>query len=248
MRLDSLTKSLVRETHAKLPKRTVADGAFRYFRAAYNYAIKFDDAKRLEAVDDHRPYAGIAWGKPKARKPIAFDLKEWGEALKEVTPVRRQFHLLLLTGGLRKSTGWSTTWDMIDLPSRVIRYDAATMKSDRDFHLPLSDYMVELIESIPRLDRKWVFPASSKSGHITEAKEPELGQAVAHQLRKRHYTVGLALGISEAHLGALHDHSQPGLEKNYGSRAELFDVLLNHQQRISAALRKQGLPKVSKIV
>lgn len=244
VRLGDLTKSKCRDAHAKVHARAAADGAFRYLRAAYNYAAKFDDHGALRA----NPTSGVNWGKAVVRKFEPFDLAEWSTQVAQVAIPRRQFHLLCLLGGFRVGTLKQLEWDMIDRNGRAIHFTAAAMKSDRDFDAPLSDLMVDVIQSIPRLDARWVFPAESESGHLEEPDEWRYVNKMrrrqlvtGHQLRKMYRSTALALGIPDAHAGALLDHAQVGLDKNYASRKLLGDALLNHQEAISKELQRLGL-------
>lgn len=238
--LGSLTKSTVREAHERVLSRSAADGGFRYLRAAYNYAAKFDDANRLPP----NPTSGIVWGKARARKFEPFDLADWSAKLVQVAIPRRQFHLLCLLGGVRVGTLKQLEWQMIDLESHVIRFDAETMKSDRDFDMPLSEDMVAVIKTIPLLHSQWVFPSTSATGHMAEHGEwrgKEKLLVTGHALRKMYRSTALALGIPDAHASALLDHAQVGLDKNYASRKLLANALLNHQEAISKELQRLGL-------
>ncbi len=240
-RLGSLLKSDMRDAHRRIPSKSVANTTFRYVQAALEYAAKFDDDNRLA----NNPCDGIEWWPSKAKPFVPFDLRWWSDAVASVPEPRRQYFLLAILSGAREGTLMATEWDFVR-PDRIF-YPAASMKSDRDFALPLSMPMRAVIASIPRLHAKWVFPTNSACGHMTETAQRQLidpttdKAQTSHNLRKHFKSVADALGIPPAHAGALLDHAQVGLDKNYSSRLYLFEALLKHQETISAELIRRGL-------
>lgn len=237
-KLGELTKSDCRTTHAKIQAKSAANGGFRYLRAAYNWALKFDDARALPA-GAHSPLNGVVWNPVGARALLPFDLADWSERLRTVSVPRRHFHVLNLLGGYRAGMLSRVKWEYV-LDDRIV-FPAADMKSDREFHSPISTAMREVIEAIPRLDETWMFPAHSRTGHLTEWKEAAIHPHLGHQLRKRYKTTATLIGVPSARSEALLDHAQPGLDKNYESRLELFDKLAYEQERVSQELLRQGL-------
>jgi hypothetical protein len=231
--LFSLRKSDCREAHQKIVSKAVANTTFRYVSACWAYHAKFDD----EAKASDNPCSGVLWWPSKAKALRSFDLAVWFEDVRRVPVPRQQFHLLCLFGGVRVGTLKQTRWDWV--AEDRITFPAAAMKSDRDFVLPLSTPMREIVASIPRLG-EFVFPAYSASGHLSTHKEPILGDRIGHQLRKYNSSIAEAIGVPDLHLGALLDHSAPGLRRNYGSREVVFQTLLEHQERISAAIISAG--------
>lgn len=240
-RLGSLVKSDMRDAHQRIPSKAVANTTFRYVQAALEYAAKFDDDHRLP----RNPCEGVMWWPAKAKPFVPFDLRWWSAAVATVPEPRRQYFLLALLSGAREGTLMQTQWDFVQADR--IFYPAAAMKSDRDFAMPLSTPMRAVIASIPRLHPKWLFPTTSAAGHMTETAQrqlidPATGKSqTSHNLRKHFRSVAEALGIPPAHAGALLDHAQVGLDKNYSSRIMLFDALLQHQETISAEMFRRGL-------
>lgn len=241
LRLGSLVKSDMRDAHKRIPSQAVANTTFRYVQAAIEYAAKFDDDNRLP----RNPCEGVMWWPTKAKPFVPFDLGWWSEALLTVPQPRQQYFMLSILSGAREGTLMQTQWEFIT-EDRIF-YPASVMKSDRDFALPLSWAMRLVIEKIPRLHAKWVFPGDSKCGHMTETAQrqlidPTTGKSqTSHNLRKHFKSIADLLGIPPAHAGALLDHAQVGLDKNYSSRLMLFDALLQHQETISAELVRRGL-------
>jgi hypothetical protein len=237
LQLRDLTKSRCRAAHAAIGAKTVADGAFRYLRAAYNWACKYDDANELP-TGAHSPLAGVKWN-PKRAKPMhEIDLEHWSKQLRLVPDPRRQFHALMALGGFRGGTLAGARWDYIKADRIVFPGDS--MKSGRMFVCPLSRQMNDVLNSIT-MKGPFLFPAKSKSGHLTVWREPELEPATGHQLRKQYKSVATSIGIPDAISGALLDHAQVGLNASYESRLAMFDALADAQQRISDALCERGL-------
>lgn len=244
-RLANLDKDDCREVHAAILSPAVANTTFRYVRAAWNWAEKFDNDDAL----GKNPTRGVIWHPAKARPAVAFDLADWSRRIAVVSVPRQQFHILCLLTGVRVGTLKKAEWSMFE--GDRFRFPDSVMKSGRDFVLPLSTQAIAVVESIPRLDRRWIFPAASKTGHMVEHYQPELvanGVLLsAHQARKNFRTMAEVCGVPEAHAGALLDHAQVGLNRNYVSITALFDELQTAAQKINDELFRRGLSLPSSV-
>ena len=129
---------------------------------------------------------------------------------------QRDYLLLLLFTGFRRSDAGPLTWDEVDLQQKVIRLPAKRAKGHKKLDLPMSDYVHDLLVARRALGRegKYVFPADSASGHIEEPRFPldEIAEKTgirisAHDLRRTFITVAESTDISPLALKALVNHT-----------------------------------------
>ena len=161
-------------------------------------------------------------------------------------------HELGLFSGLRPGTlvGLKRSWIKRDQRAILI----PTMKSGRQFHLPLSSHMMFTVERAlalshmlyPKTD--WLFPTratkdDAKSGIAkgdviaTQVwKEKSLPSETGHLLRHTYRTIAQRIGIDKVEARLLLDHTVPGIDGVYIHERALFDRLLAAQERITEAL------------
>ena len=60
-------------------------------------------------------------------------------------PIQRDYLLLILFTGLRRSEAASLRWDDVDLRERMIHLPRTRTKSKRRLDLPMSDYLHDLL-------------------------------------------------------------------------------------------------------
>ena len=80
-------------------------------------------------------------------------------------PVQRDYILMLMFTGMRKSECASLRWDDIDLGKKIIRVQAANTKTGKKLDLPMSDFVHDLLVARRALGNSggFVFPASRKA-------------------------------------------------------------------------------------
>jgi integrase len=133
-------------------------------------------------------------------------------------PVARDYLLLLLFTGLRRTEAATLTWDDVDFGAKLIRIPAARTKAGRKLDLPMTDVVRDLLVARRALGReRFVFPSVGKTGHITEPKNPlqEVARATgirvsAHDLRRTFVTVAESCDISPLALKGLVNHTLGG--------------------------------------
>ncbi len=93
----------------------------------------------------------------------------------------------------------------------------------------------------------WIFPADSESGHLAEHKENRKTLAKwGNDLRQTYRTVGQIAEVGDLDMHLLMNHSVPGVNAGYITRAKLLsDHLRGQQEKISnlimsCALRHEG--------
>jgi integrase len=186
-----------------------ANGAVRALRLLWSY--HFPDAPNPARLK--RQWFPLP---PRERLLRADDLPAFYTAVLSLeNKVARDYLLLLLFTGLRRTEAASLTWDRVDFAGRLIRLSHARTKAGRKLDLPMTDFVRDLLVARRALgDAKFVFPASSNAGHIVEPKFPldqvhaETGIRVsAHDLRRTFVTVAESTDISPIALKALVNHS-----------------------------------------
>jgi integrase len=152
----------------------------------------------------------------RTRYVLADNLPEFYKGILSLdNKIARDFILLLLFTGMRKTETASLRWEDVDLKNRVIRIPATRTKSGRKHDLPMSDFVRDLLIARRSLgDAKFVFPSPGPTGHITSAfwalsfVEKACGIKVsAHVLRRTYLTVAESCEISPLALKALANHS-----------------------------------------
>lgn len=229
--LRDLTAIMVRERHTKIAQdiqkrakkrnangQSTANAVMRTFRLLYNYA--------KDELDDslpENPVRGLkrSWYKDKRRTSYITpsQLPAFVRGCAGLDNRRqRDFLLLLLFTGLRKSEAASLPWDNVDFAERTIRISEESAKSGQELVQPMSDLIYEILKDRYDNDREegngFVFPAVSRSGHMSEPKfaldkvcqsaEIELS---LHDLRRTFITLADAADIKDSTIKALVNHA-----------------------------------------
>lgn len=176
-----------------------------------------------------------------SRRPLPADqLGTWFAGIQKLEHgIERDCVTVALFTGLRKDSVTKLRWEHVELPNRQLFVFAPKGGEERSFHLPLSDYLVRLLQrrqaehkrlierrAIPLHATPFVFPAArGKTGHIVETRwniaavyyEVELKAGDKKVKRRRQYT--------------MHD-----LRRTFATVAESLDIspyaikaLLNHR-------------------
>ena len=169
--LPTITGHMVEKRYHELVKTrgaATANMCMRIFRAVYNYAASRDRTiPPNPALILKRQWKKL---KPRTRLVGADRLAMFYAAVMKLpNPIARDYLLLLLFTGLRRTAAASLTWDQIDFTEKVIRVPWQRTKHKRDeFKLPMSDFLYDLLKRRHEIGGDFVFPANSDSGHIAE--------------------------------------------------------------------------------
>lgn len=213
--LTEITRKDCRERHQKIGRDSgpyVANSAFRVFRAAYNGALKIHEDLGVN------PTIAVDWFPEERRKAAipSADVAEWHMQVMAITnPVRRDYLRFVLLTGLRRENAASVEWTHVDWENRALLIPKP--KGGRPFLLPLSVELLALLHARQNCEAtktifpksRWVFPASSQSGHISEPKEKLGVKFTVHGLRNTFITVAESLDISPYAIKMLVNHSLP---------------------------------------
>ena len=245
--IGDLRKSTCRERHERLTRRHgryPANHALRSVRAAYNFALKLDDEDELRA----NPVGGVHFHPERRREAVILpeNLPDWWRRSEELpNPLRGAMHRLGLLSGLRPGTLVSIERSWINIRDCSILIPRGSMKSRREFCLPLSGPMVGLVEQALKIgdalyprSSTYLFPTRANDGRDVVAtrvwKERAMRGETGHILRHTYRTMAEQLGIPQSRARALLDHKQPGIEDHYVHSSALRKELLADQERMSA--------------
>ncbi|HEQ59996.1 MAG TPA: DUF4102 domain-containing protein, partial [Firmicutes bacterium] len=223
--------------------RITANGAMRVFRAIYNRV-----ARQYEGMPDN-PCIAVDWYREEERDAAIAekDLPRWyAEVMELDNPVRRDYLRFVLFTGLRRESAASVRWDDIDFEGRALLVPKP--KGGRAFHLPLSNYLLELLEGRKACeltntvypDSSFVFPADSKTGYISEPKVKLSVPFKIHGLRHTFITQAYQLGIPEPIVQVLVNHSVSARSSRKVTRGYYtpdFDYLRGPMQQIGEHLQ-----------
>ncbi len=198
-RVLDITPSMCRDAHQRIFKRgpTVANQTMQVLNTIWNHA------RRQDPSLPESPAQGLEWY-PEAKglnAPIR-DLKEWKAEVDKIdNKIHQAAYMFALFTGLRRGEIENLEWARID---DAIHFP--TTKSGREFWLPLTDFHHEILKPMRELDKRWVFPADSKSGHIIAWNHDHV-PGTLHSLRHTFATTGVEAGIPEEVVGRLLNHA-----------------------------------------
>ena len=194
-----------------------ANNVMRTLKALWNYAAERDPELPANPV---RRLARVMFKVPRRTRLVkADDLPAFYAAVDELpNKVAPDFILLMLFTGLRKTEAASLKWADVDFKARVVRIPAGRTKADRPLDLPMTDFIHDMLVARRAIgDAMWVFPSSSESGRIMDARFPlaqvaaQMGIEIsAHDLRRTFCTVAESCDISPLALKALVNHAIGG--------------------------------------
>lgn len=226
----------VRERHVRITEKhgaTCADSTFRILRAVYSRGLR--EHPDLPA----NPCANVDYHGLRRRKvdANADKLKKWGKAVLSLTPVRRDLHLFMILTGMRRTSACEARISDLNLDGLFLHVPKPKGGAARAFNLPLSGPLADLLghrlHEAPRLQRKtpWLFPAESKSGHVSEVAQHELDGLTGHALRHTYATLALQAGAPIAELKFLLNHAADNVTMGYLNPS--IDHLRGYQKHAS---------------
>ena len=240
--LRDISKVMVQQRHRWLGRRNgphYANNALRLLRALYNYAAAaYDDAEGHPLIPIN-PVSVLtqtrAWY-PKKRRRTVITRSQVPAWYKAVLSLRNQlknpkkpeegkdpdaalvsdYLLLLLFTGLRRNEAATLRFDNIDFMDRTLTIPDT--KNGEPLTLPLSDFLVELLEGRAKETKgDFVFPGSGKHGHLIEPKrhvqrviEQSGVPFMLHDLRRTFITIAESLDLSHYAIKRLVNHKISG--------------------------------------
>jgi integrase len=220
--LRSITPDIVENRHRELAAEIrgrgqydgefTANAALRIFRILYNHALeRTPDLPANPVTRLKRQW----FAEPRRQGKVkAEEMPKFYEAVMALkNPVQRDFILLLLHTGMRKTECATMKWEWVDFHERVIRLPASVTKTRKAFDLPMSDYVHSLLVARRALGNAgFVFPGSGKRGHVSDHGFGAVAKAcgvevTAHDLRRTFLSLADSLGLSVYVVKALANHA-----------------------------------------
>jgi integrase len=223
-----ITKDMVEKKFRKISEASPsqANKTMRNFRAVMNYAIvKYED-NNGESFMRNNPVARLtqlrAWHRVVRKNTLIkhYDLAPWYQAVTNLTndsiapnrEVVRDFLLLILFTGLRRSEAARLTWNRVDLKDRTMII--TDTKNHTDHTLPLTDFLYDLLaKRKAEAQTQYVFPNETNTGCMTDPKKQiynvvkESGVSfTVHDLRRTFITIAESLDIAAYSLKRLLNH------------------------------------------
>lgn len=204
--LRTISSDMIEARHRSLATEigtSTANGVMRTFRVLWNfYSERMPDLPANPVRRLRRQWFSEA---ARTRMVRADQLPAFYTAVNALpNTVARDYILLMLFSGLRRTEAASLKWVDVDLVERVIRVPAKITKAKRKLDLPMSDVVRDMLVTRRRLgDAEFIFPANSASRHI-ESPDLQL-RAVAeatgirissHDLRRTYLTIAEGCDIS----------------------------------------------------
>jgi integrase len=214
--LSEITRTMVVDRHAKLTeqKRPVtANNVMRHLRAVYNFALALHPhlpPNPVRAISDAR-----LWHREHRRRTVIAPqaLPRWWAAVMLEPPHSRDFLLVALFTGMRRSEIATLRWEHVDLEARTLTVPKT--KNGDPLVLPLSDFVTDLLterrKNLPKA--VWVFPG--REGHCPMQEPKRFTDRVSlasgveftlHDLRRTFITIAESLDISAYALKRMLNH------------------------------------------
>ena len=173
--IEHITKEMVAERHLKIAReagKAAANNSMRTFRAIYNFAN--------ELLDDSLPVNPVKrlsntrqWFVIERRQTLVneSDLPKWFEAVNKLeNPTIRDYLLLLLFTGARRTETASLKWEDVDMENKT--FVLTVTKNGKPLPLPMSDYIHQLFLNRHTVrENDFVFPGRGKGGHLIEPRK-----------------------------------------------------------------------------
>jgi integrase len=169
-KLNSLTKSDVQVLVNKLGSErgcTTANRTLQLLRAVINKMKSWDFFAGANPAEGISKFKEIS----RCRFMQADEVPRFFISLAEEPPLIRDFMLLCLLTGARKSRVAEMRWEQISFDGATWRIPSELEKNGRQHTVPLVPKALEILKERKRTSSsEWVFPTKSKTGHLVSPK------------------------------------------------------------------------------
>jgi integrase len=236
-------------TEAKGPSE--ADHAMRLLRSIYRHAARLDTT----LPGDRHPCSAVEWHGDKTRKDAAIPAKQmptWKrqvEAVRNESPLRAAFQVLLLRLGCRPGELASAKWEQVDFELKLFWIPVSKTE---EYEIPLSPQAIAEFKalldarSLNRPGDDFIFPARGKDRHLKRFKDERLSHS-SNSMRHSHKTIGTILGITELVLDVCEGRTllKSGMAgRGYIDRGELGPKVRQAQELINREIDRLFSAKV----
>lgn len=225
-----ITKDMIEKRHRSIPGKAMANSTFRTLRALLHYAhfkYELQDGQPILKANPVRRLSELrAWHRDKRRtthiEPARFRL--WFRTVYSLSNTTiRDFLLLVVFMGLRKSEAINLRWEHVDLTIGTIRlFDT---KNGTDVTLPMSTFVWSLLcERHVGATTPWVFPSRSPHKPFSAAFSMyedvcrSYGHFSIHDLRRTFATFADECDLKNQVIKALLNHISGDVTEGYIQR------------------------------
>ena len=214
--ISEVSRRMVLDRHRKIAEENgpvTANNIFRHFRSVHNFTAAAHGELPPNPVSILTQ--ARAWNPERRRRSVvpAHGLPKWWKAVHQEEHYVRDFLLIALFTGMRRSEIARLRWEYVDLEGRTLTVPVT--KNGDSLELPLSDFLFDLL--LARRDNdpeaEWVFPGRGETGHIVETKKfyarvtKTSGiRFTLHDLRRTFVTIAESLDIPYYALKRLLNH------------------------------------------
>lgn len=253
--VSELTSTMIQDLHAKIGTRgtNAANQAIRLLRRLLNFS------QGRHGVPTTNPCTGTEWFKDGRRTVVIkpSDFKRWYDTVEGMeNETARDYLLLILFSGLRRTEGFRLEWQHVDLYGKIMTIPKENTKNGEQHTLPLSTFLHKLLSD--RYERwhkptGYVFSSWSKTGHIVcmqnamkLLKEAGFGYTL-HDLRRTFITCADKLNFSPWTVKRLANHKQTDVT---GKHYVVYDIdrLRDPVEKISVELLRMSRDEYGKVI
>ena len=219
-KLSDIQRNEIRKLHSTLSVKSgkfLANRVLALVRALFNFGIRTLDIPNLT-----NPAAGLKMNREESRDRRLHpdEMPKFFEALAaEENPDMRDYVMLSLLTGARRSNVLAMTWAEINMERRTWTIPGSKAKAKDNITVPLTTAAIEVLQARAEATgaQGWVFPGSGATGHLVEPKKgwQRLLQRAGiedlrlHDLRRSLASFQIDAGVSLAVIGkGLGHHSQ----------------------------------------
>jgi integrase len=206
LKLSQITKDQLKKIHRSVSGHRAANRMIQLVRSVINYAIREElwIGMNPAKCGTKRGAKGLSLYKETQRRKILSDY-ELKRLLPKLEGDLLDFVILALTTGARKSNVLAMRFDHLAWTDHGWLWEIPETKTDEPYKVALVPKAVEVLErrpgahclwqpgiKVPNFGGTWVFPSSSKTGHLTDVKKSwktareaaELPDIHVHDLRR----------------------------------------------------------------
>ena len=212
----SISRQTVLRTHQQIADQrggVTANNVMRHFRSVYNFIAATNEDMPPNPVDILRQ--ARAWAPERRRRSVitVHQLPAWWEAVSKESELARDFLLVALFTGMRRSEISRLRWEHVDLFGKMLHLPKT--KNGDPLDLPLSPFLADLLSARQSIARpsEWVFPGPGVTGHLVETKSFTRRVAMRsgisftlHDLRRTFITIAESLGTPPYALKRMLNH------------------------------------------
>ncbi|HEY9678861.1 MAG TPA: integrase [Drouetiella sp.] len=173
-----ITKDMVEQRHREIAGPAIANSTMRTLRALMTFAsANYEDASGAPVIQGNpvkRLSEARSWNRDLTRNDVIepAELRAWFAGVYSLDSATfRDYLLVLLLTGMRKSEAKNLRWDQVILERGIIRLNET--KNGESHEIPVSDFVLNILTSRKMGSRSaWVFTSSVSNKPISAGTKP----------------------------------------------------------------------------